>query len=68
MRTKSWEALLYPAEAGMPSDSPLYSVDLTYPERRLAFFPDGEGGILIWFFVASLAAGFALKNRFGVTL
>jgi hypothetical protein len=68
MRTKSWEALLYPAEPGLPAESPLYSVALHYPERTLAFFPDGEGGILIWFFVASLAAGFMLKNRFGVTL
>ena len=68
MRTKSWEALLYPAERGLPADSPLYSVDLHYPERPLRFFPDGEVGILVWFFVASLGAGFALKNRFGVTL
>jgi hypothetical protein len=68
MRTKSWEALLYPAEATMPAESPLYSVDLHYPDRKLAFFPDGEGGVLLWFFVASLAAGFMLKNRFGVTL
>jgi hypothetical protein len=67
MRTKSWEAFLYPAEPAMPAASPLYSVDLQYPERRLRFFPDGEGGLLLWFFVASLAAGFALKGRFGVT-
>jgi hypothetical protein len=68
MRTKSWEAILYPGEAGMPSASPLYSVDLQYPQRTLRFFPDGEGGIVLWFFLASLAAGFALKGRFGVTL
>ncbi len=68
LRTKSWESLLYPAEPGMPGDSPLYSVGLDYPERPLAFFPDGEGGILLWFFAASLAAGFVLKGRFGVTL
>lgn len=68
MRTKSWEALLYPGEPGMPGDAPLYSAVLRYPERALAFFPDGEGGILAWFLVASLAAGFALKGRFGVTL
>jgi hypothetical protein len=68
MRTKSWQGLLYPAEPGMPGESPLYSVELDYPTRPLAFFPDGEGGLLLWFFVASLAAGFLLKNRFGVTL
>jgi len=68
LRTKSWEALLYPAEPAMPRESPLYSLDLHYPNRALAFFPDGEGGILLWFLVASLAAGFLLKDRFGVTL
>lgn len=68
MRTKSWEALLYPAEAGLPAASPLFSVAVRYPTRDLAFFPNGEGGVLLWFFVASLAAGFLLKGRFGVTL
>jgi len=68
MRTKSWLGLLYPGEPAMPTGSPLYSVDLHYPDRALAFFPSGESGILLWFFVASLAAGFALKGRFGVTL
>jgi hypothetical protein len=68
LRTKSWEALLYPTERVMPPESPLYSLDFHYPDRPLAFFPDGERGILVWFFVASLGAGIALKNRFGVTL
>jgi hypothetical protein len=68
MRTKSWEGFLYPAEAGLPSDAPLYSVKLDYPSRPLTFFPDGEGGLLLWFFLASLGAGFLLKDRFGVTL
>ncbi len=68
MRTKSWLGFLYPGESAMPSGSPLYSVDLPYPDRPLAFFPDGESGILLWFLVASLAAGFALKGPFGVTL
>lgn len=68
MRTKSWEALLYPGEAGMPSSSPLYSVALHYPDRCFRYFPSGEGGILLWFLGASLAAGFVLKGRFGVTI
>jgi hypothetical protein len=38
------------------------------PARPLAWLPDGEGGILAWFFVASLASGFLLRGRFGVTL
>jgi hypothetical protein len=31
-------------------------------------FPSGEGGLLLWFFGASLAAGFLLRKRLGVTL
>ncbi len=68
MRTKSWEGFLYPGEAGVPADSPFYSIGLHYPDREIAFFPDGEGGILLWFFVLSLVAGFVLKDYFGVTL
>lgn len=68
MRTKNLEGFLYPGEAGLPSDSPFYSVSLHYPDRALDVFPDGESGILAWFFVLSLVAGFALKDYFGVTL
>jgi hypothetical protein len=68
MRTKSWEALLYPGEPGMPAASPLYSAALHYPDRCFRFFPGGESGILLWFLGASLAAGFVLKGRFGVTI
>lgn len=68
MRTKSLDALLYPAEAGLPGDSPVYDVRIGYPERELAWLPDGETGILGFFFVISLVAGFALKDVFGVVL
>ena len=67
-RTKSWDALLYPGEAGIDSSSPFYTVALHYPERRLPWLPDGELGVLLWFFALSLVAGFALKDVFGVTL
>jgi hypothetical protein len=67
-RTKSWDALLYPGEAALPTDSPLRTVALVYPERDLGFLPGGELGILATFFGLSLVAGFALKGRFGVTL
>jgi hypothetical protein len=67
-RTKSWEALLYPGEPALERSSPLHSIALGYPERDLGVLPGGELGILAIFFVLSLAAGFALKGRFGVTL
>jgi hypothetical protein len=68
MRTKSLDALLYPGEAGLPTDSPVYDVRVRYPERELAYLPDGELGILVFFFVISLVSGYALKDVFGVVL
>jgi hypothetical protein len=68
LRTSTAEAFLYPGEAALPSDSPFESIRVAAPARPLAWLPDGEGGILAWFFVASLASGFLLRGRFGVTL
>ncbi len=68
MRTKTWEALLYPGEAGLPASSAVRTVQLDYPEREIPYLPDGELGILAWFFGVSLVAGYALKDVFGVVL
>lgn len=68
LRTKSWEALLYPAEAVPASTSPFYEIAVDRLDQPLDFFPDGESGILAWFFGVSLLAGFLLKDYFGVTL
>ena len=67
-RLRNWEAFLYPGEPPIPSSSPVQSIELAAHTRSLAYLPDGEFGILMWFFVLSLAAGFALKDFFGVTL
>ena len=68
LRTKSWEAFLYPGEAPLGRSSAARSISLAYPERELPLLPGGELGILATFFALSLVAGFALKGRFGVTL
>jgi hypothetical protein len=68
LRTKAIEGLLYPGEAGLPDDSPVYSARLRYPERDLGWLPGGELGVLATFFGLSLLSGFALKGFFGVTL
>jgi len=68
LRTKSVEALLYPAEPVPAADSPFASITLDRRDQPLGPFPAGEGGILGWFFGFSLLAGFVLKVRFGVTL
>ena len=68
LRTRTWEALLYPGEAALPAGSTFETIKLATPERNLKPFPSGEGGIRLWFFVASLVAGFLLRKRLGVTL
>jgi len=67
-RLRSWEAVLYPGEAALASDAPVVSMELDLHTRPLAWFPDGEFGILMWAMVFSLVAGFALKGFFGVTI
>lgn len=68
LRTKGFEALLYPGESALPSGSVFESIRISAEPRDLSPLPSGEGGIVAWFFVASLVAGLLLKNRFGVTL
>ncbi len=68
-RLRGIEAFLYPGEAAIPRSSVVERIEIGTPRvRELRFFPDGEGGILGWFFVLSLVAGFALKDVVGVTL
>lgn len=67
-RLRTWEALLYPGEAALDSSSPVVSIELPMHTRPLAWFPEGETGILGWALVLSLVAGFALKGVFGVTI
>lgn len=71
LRTKSWEGYLYPGEAALDGDSPFKDMRFAkgdLPNRDLGVMPGGEGGILLVFFVLSIAAGLALKGVFGVTL
>ena len=68
MRLRSWEAVMYPSEDVLPADGPVVSLELAMVTRPLDFFPDGELGILAWFFVLSMAVGIAVKGFFGVTL
>jgi len=67
-RLRSWEALLYPGEAPLPADSAPLTIELANDPRSLNWFPDGEGGILIWAMILSMVVGIALKGVFGVTL
>lgn len=56
-----WDELLYPAEAAIPANAPIKSLEVKYPRRQidLGFF---RAHWLVPFFVFSLLAGLALKG------
>jgi uncharacterized membrane protein (DUF106 family) len=61
----TWDAFLYPSEAPIPRDSIVARIRVAYPQRYLTVF-GANVHWLIFFFVVSVAAGFALKGVFGV--
>ena len=61
------DQLLYPAEAPLERNGPIKSITVGYPEAEINLL-GLELHWIIWFFVLSLAAGFALRNRLGVTI
>ena len=67
-RLRGLEAILYPAEGALPAGGPLLSMELEMHPRSLGPLPAGELGIVLWALVLSLAAGFAVKGAFGVTI
>jgi hypothetical protein len=67
-RLRSLEAILYPAESALPADGPLLSIELGVHPRSLGPLPEGELGIVLIALILSLAAGFAVKGVFGVTI
>ena len=67
-RLRSLEAILYPGEPALPAAGPVLSMELAMHPRTLSPLPAGELGIVLWVLVLSLAAGFAVKGLFGVTI
>ncbi len=67
-RLRGLEAILYPGEPALPGDGPVLAIELGVHPRALGPLPAGELGIVLWTLVLSLAAGFAVKGVFGVTL
>jgi hypothetical protein len=67
-RLRSLEAILYPGESALPADGPIESIELGVHPRTLGPLPAGELGIVLWTLFLSLAAGFAVKGLFGVTI
>lgn len=57
--------LLHPAEPTLPADGPIRSISVEYPEAGMTL----ELANWVWaFFGLTIVIGFALKNRFGVTI
>ena len=67
-RLRGLAAFLYPAEEALPGGGPVESIELGVHSRPLPWLPDGELGIVLWTLILSLAAGFAVKGLFGVTI
>lgn len=67
-RLRSLEAFLYPSEPTLPAGGPVVSMEMDVHARALPLVPDGELGIVLWTLIVSLAAGFAVKGVFGVTI
>lgn len=67
LRTQGAEALLYPGEAPLPPGGPFRALRIDVAPRPLPGLPEGEAGVLLAFLGISLAAGFALRGRVGVT-
>lgn len=63
-----WSAWLWPAEATFGSDSPIASVAFEYPYRDLRLLPDGPGGVLLVFFLASMFFGFLLLKPLNIRI
>ena len=64
------EALLWPAEDLIESDSPIsrIAIEGEYPGRSFAFLPDGVAGILLGVIIYSMLAGIAILKPLGVTI
>jgi hypothetical protein len=63
-----WSSWLWPAEPTFASDSPFERVSFTYPDRELAWMPDGPGGVLLTFLVAAMLFGALAMKPLGVSI
>jgi hypothetical protein len=63
-----WLSFMWPAEDRFPADSPFSRISIQYPDGELAWLPDGAGGIVIVFILASMVFGFAMLKPLGVEI
>jgi hypothetical protein len=63
-----WSSWLWPAEPTFSSESPIDSVRFLYPDRDLAYLPDGAFGVLLTFFLASIVFGIAVLKPLNIQI
>jgi len=63
-----WESWLWPAEPTFPADSPIDWVRFDYPDRKMGFLPGGALGVLVTFFLASIAFGIAVLKPLNIQI
>jgi uncharacterized membrane protein (DUF106 family) len=61
-----FDVLIHPAEKPLPAESPVQSIDVTYPQRDS--WNSGTDNWIIYFFVASMVFAFLLKPVFKVKI
>jgi len=67
IRRSFFDELFYPSEKPLPSSSPVRSIEVTYPVRKLNFLGLRLHWLIAYFFL-SIVFGFALKRPFKVEI
>ena len=67
LRGRFWERMFFSGEPALPGESPIRSIEVSYPERHIDF-ARLEWNWIWLFFVLSLAAGFCFKTVLGVEI
>jgi uncharacterized membrane protein (DUF106 family) len=65
LRDQWWERFFSSGESALPDSSPIQSISVDYPERSIRLFWI-DWNWIVFFFVASLVAGFFFKTVLGI--
>ncbi len=63
-----FNAFLWPGEQSFGSDSPFHRVVFAYPDREIAWLPDGALGVILSILVFSMLFGFVMLKPLGVQI
>jgi hypothetical protein len=67
LRGQFWQRMWSSAEPALPNDSPIRSISINYPDRKIEVA--GYGMNWIWmFFILSMIAGFIFKELLGIQI